>query len=113
MCFSDPTRMELASADSARALIDVMEKHNREVIIESFQWEEVINYQLCMKRTRTLLDQYPDVDGIMALDLCAAAFLKTEKNKKYWLMMELMSRTSITIRLIQLYRMRRRLQRKV
>ena len=52
MCFSDPTRMEL------------------------------INYQLCMKRTRTLLDQYPDVDGIMALDLCAAAFLKTEKNKK-------------------------------
>ena len=82
MCFSDPTRMELASADSARALIDVMEKHNREVIIESFQWEEVINYQLCMKRTRTLLDQYPDVDGIMALDLCAAAFLKTEKNKK-------------------------------
>lgn len=114
MCFSDPTRMELASADSARALIDVMEKHNREVIIESFQWEEVINYQLCMKRTRTLLDQYPDVDGIMALDLCAAAFLKTEKKqKKYWLMMELMPRTSITIRLIQLYRMRRRLQRKV
>ena len=31
---------------------------------------------------QTLLDQYPDVDGIMALDLCAAAFLKTEKNKK-------------------------------
>ena len=74
--------LELASADSARALIDVMEKHNREVIIESFQWEEVVNYQLCMKRTRTLLDLYPDVDGIMALDLCAAAFLKTEKNKK-------------------------------
>lgn len=82
MCFSDPTRMELASADSARALIDVMEKHNREVIIESFQWEEVVNYQLCMKRTRTLLDQYPDVDGIMALDLCAAAFLKTDKKQK-------------------------------
>ena len=38
---------------------------------------------------------------------------RQKKTKKYWLMMELMSRTSITIRLIQLYRMRRRLQRKV
>ena len=44
-----------------------LDQGNREVIIESFQWEEVINYQLCMKRTRTLLDQYPDVDGILSL----------------------------------------------
>ncbi len=55
MCFSDPTRMELASADSARALIDVREKHNREVIIESFQWEEVVNYQLCMKQYQNIV----------------------------------------------------------
>ena len=82
MCFSDPARMELSSANSARALIDVMKKHEREVIVESFHWEEVVNYALCMKRVKILLDKYPDVDGIMALDLCAAAFLKTEKNKK-------------------------------
>ena len=83
MCFSDPTRMELASADSARALIDVMEKHNREVIIESFQWEEVVNYQLCMKRTQNIV--WINIRTLMELwhlDLCAAAFLKTEKNEK-------------------------------
>ena len=44
----------------------IRDRHNREVIIESFQWEEVVNYQLCMKRTRTLLDQYPDVDGTVS-----------------------------------------------
>ena len=65
MCFSDPTRMELASADSARALIDVMEKHNREVIIESFQWEEVINYQLCETCRTCCWINIRDVDGIV------------------------------------------------
>ena len=82
MCFSDPTRTDLSSAKSARALIDVMEKNGGEVIVESFRWEEVVNYQLCMEKVKALLKQYPDVDGIMALDLCAAAFLKTEKSKK-------------------------------
>ena len=82
VCFSDPTRTDLSSAKSARALIDVMEKNGGEVIVESFRWEEVVNYQLCMEKVKALLKQYPDVDGIMALDLCAAAFLKTEKSKK-------------------------------
>ena len=51
-------------------------------LVERMKDVSYTHLQLCMKRTRTLLDQYPDVDGIMALDLCAAAFLKTEKNKK-------------------------------
>ncbi len=82
MCFSDPTRMELASADSARALIDVMEKHNREVIIESFQWEEVINYQLSMKRTRTFLDQYSDVEWNYGFGLVCSRLPQDRKKQK-------------------------------
>lgn len=82
ICFSDPTKTEVSSSRNARALIDMMEQYHGKVIIESFRWEEVVNYQLCMARVRQLLDQYPDVEGIMALDLCASAFLKSGKDKK-------------------------------
>lgn len=82
MCFSDPTKTEVSSSKSARALREVMENNGGEVIIETIRWEDVINYPLCMARVRTLLEQYPDVDGIMALDLCASAFYKTQNNKK-------------------------------
>ena len=39
MCFSDPTRTEVSSSKSARALREVMENNGGEVIIETFRWE--------------------------------------------------------------------------
>lgn len=74
---SDPDAKEIASSKAGIAFIKTMRESGMEVLTESFKWDEVIHYEKAMKRTKKILGTYKDLDGIMANDLCAAAFLKT------------------------------------
>lgn len=74
---SDPGVKEVSSSGAGKAFIKIMQDSGAEVITETFKWDEVIHYEKAMKRTRKILKTYTELDGIMANDLCAAAFLKT------------------------------------
>lgn len=76
---SNPEAKSVSSSKSGQAFIKSMEANGAKVVTESIRWEEVIHYDKAMTRTRTILQMYPDLDGILANDLCAAAFLKVSR----------------------------------
>ena len=73
---SDPEAKTISSSKAGKEFIRKMEDNGAEVITESFTWNEVIHYPKAMERARAVLAAYPGLDGILANDLCAAAFLK-------------------------------------
>ncbi len=74
---SDPEAKMISSSRTGKEFIKKMEDNGAEVITESIKWYEVTHYEIAMKRTRKILEAHPDLDGIMANDLCASAFLKS------------------------------------
>lgn len=73
----DPAAGEVASSKAGAVLITELQEAGCHVVTEKFLWNDVIDYQKSMKRSQEILDAHPDIDGIMANDLCASAFLKT------------------------------------
>lgn len=69
----------VGSAQSGVAFAQTMQKNGAKVVVENFEWEDVINYTQNIHRAREILTAHPDLDGMMVNDLCAAAFLKTAK----------------------------------
>jgi LacI family sucrose operon transcriptional repressor len=80
----DPQAKTVASSRGGLSFIRKMQEAGAEVITEEFLWDDVIHYPRSIQRTREILAEYPDLDGIMANDLCASSFLKTarELNRK-------------------------------
>lgn len=76
---SDPEAKSISSSKSGQAFIRSMEANGAKVVTEGIRWEEVIHYDKAMTRTRTILQMYPELDGILANDLCASAFLKVSR----------------------------------
>lgn len=72
----DPNAKTVASSKNGESFTEIMEKNHAEVITENFPWDDVIHYARSISRTREILKKYPDIDGIMANDLCAASFIK-------------------------------------
>lgn len=72
----DPEAKYVASSRSGTALIEKIEENGGTVIIEEFLWSDVIDYTKSMKKTLEILRRNPDLDGIVANDLCASAFMK-------------------------------------
>lgn len=75
----DPKARVVASARSALRFSERMREAGAEVVTEDFEWADVIHYPRSIRRTREILETYPGIDGIMANDLCAAAFLKAAR----------------------------------
>ncbi len=73
---SDPNEKMVASSRSGESIIRVMEENGAEVVTESFLWIDVIHYSRSIRRAREILKAHPNLDGIVANDLCASAFLK-------------------------------------
>lgn len=80
--FIDPEAKEVASSETGRNFIQIMEKNGVEVFTEHFRWSEMIHYPRCISRARNILDRYSELDGIMANDLCAAAFMKAARERE-------------------------------
>lgn len=74
---SDPEAKNIASAQAGAEFIRRMKEAGAEVITEHIVWDDTIHYHRAMRRTGEILTKHPGIDGIMANDLCAAAFLKT------------------------------------
>ena len=75
----DPQAKTVASSRGGLNFIRKMQEAGAEVITEEFLWDDVIHYPRSIQRTREILAEYPDLDGIMANDLCASSFLKTAR----------------------------------
>lgn len=76
---SDPYALNIASARSGIEFIKEMKNQDAKVTSATFLWEDVIDYEKAMARAKEILTAYPALDGILANDLCAAAFLKIAK----------------------------------
>lgn len=76
---SDPEEKNISSSKAGMSFIRCMEAHGANVVTENIRWEEVIHYDKAMARTRKILQTYQDLDGILANDLCASAFLKVSR----------------------------------
>lgn len=76
---ADPEALEVASAQAGAEFIRSMKKQGAKVTTTSFLWKDVIHYSRAILRAREILEEHPGLDGIMANDLCAAAFLKAAK----------------------------------
>lgn len=74
---SDLNAKKISSARSGVVFTRLMQEYGIDVVTEKIVWDEVIHYEKAMKRAKDILESYPELDGIMANDLCAAAFLKT------------------------------------
>ena len=70
----------LASHEGDDALDFYMQEHQLNTIRREVTWEDTTDFQSCYKLTKKLLLEHPDVDGILASDLQAAAFLKAAKD---------------------------------
>lgn len=76
---ADPEARSICSARAGVTFIRRMKEQGARVVTESIMWEQVIHYQKAIARTRQILSDHPGLDGIMANDLCASAFLKAAK----------------------------------
>lgn len=74
---SDPEAKNIASAYGGLSFIQKVEEAGMETVREEVLWDDIINYPRSMRRTREILLKHPDLDGLIANDLCAAAFLKS------------------------------------
>ncbi len=74
---TDPNAKEVSSSKTGAAFIREIQNAGGSVVTEEFFWVDVIHYSRSMKRSREILKAHSDIDGIMANDLCASAFLKT------------------------------------
>lgn len=73
---------QLASHEGDDALDFYMQEHQLNTIRREVTWEDTTDFHSCYKLTKKLLLEHPDVDGILASDLQAAAFLKAAKDLK-------------------------------
>lgn len=76
----DPEASTVASARGGANFIKKMQEGGAQVITEEFLWIDVIHYSRSIRRTREILEEYPGLDGILANDLCASAFMKTARD---------------------------------
>lgn len=76
---SDPEAVTVCSSRSAITLISKLEEAGVEVITEDFSWTDTIHYSRSVRRSSEIMKKHPDIDGILANDLCAASFLKVAK----------------------------------
>lgn len=74
---SDPAAKNIASAQAGAEFIRQMVEQGAKVITEHILWDDTIHIHRAMRRTGEILTKHKGIDGIMANDLCAAAFLKT------------------------------------
>lgn len=72
----DPEAKTVASSRSGERFIRIMRESGAEVVTEDFQWVDAIHYSRSIRRAREILNANPGLDGIMANDLCASAFMK-------------------------------------
>lgn len=72
----DPKARTVASSKGGEYFIKKMEENGASVVTEKFDWVDVIHYPRSIQRTREILKNHPDIDGIMANDLCASSFIK-------------------------------------
>lgn len=72
----DPNAKIVASSSAGKYFIKTMEENGASVVREDFEWTDVIHYPRSIQRTREILRNHPDIDGIMANDLCASSFIK-------------------------------------
>ncbi|OWR30695.1 transcriptional regulator [Saccharibacillus sp. O23] len=66
----------LQSHEGDDALDRCLRENGVETIREEVSWDATTDYASCYKLTKKLLTAHPDVDGVLASDLQAAAFLK-------------------------------------
>ena len=78
---SDPEAVTVCSSRSAITLISKLEEAGVEVITEDFSWTDTIHYSRSIRRSLEIMKKHPDIDGILANDLCAASFLKAARQK--------------------------------
>lgn len=78
---ADPNAMTVTSSRSAGALIKQMKSTGAQIITENFSWTDTIHYSRSIRRCSEIMKKHPDIDGILANDLCAASFLKVAKEK--------------------------------
>lgn len=65
----------IVSYESHRTLKEVLEEHGIRTRELDIKWN-AFDYQGYLELARLILEQYPEVDGIMAADMPASAFLK-------------------------------------
>lgn len=78
---SDLKAATIASSQSGVALIERMKEEGAEIITENFSWTDTIHYSRSIRRCSEIMKKHPDIDGILANDLCSASFLKVAKEK--------------------------------
>lgn len=77
--FTNPEATSISSSLCGITLIHEMKKIGAEIVTESFSWTDTIHYGRSIKRCCEILKKHPDIDGILANDLCASSFLKAAK----------------------------------
>lgn len=75
----DPGAKTVASSKCREAFIKKMNECGVRVVTEDFKWQDVVDYPRSIIRTREILNTHPGLDGIMANDLCASAFMKSAR----------------------------------
>ena len=73
--------LKVASARRETTLAECMTAAGAQVVTENFSWTDTIHYSRSIRRCLEILKKHPDIDGIVANDLCAASFLKAAKEK--------------------------------
>ena len=77
----DPNAENIASSRAGASFVKMMAERGIEVVTEQLPWADAIHYPRCIQKTRDILSRHPDIDGILANDLCAAAFMKAAEEQ--------------------------------